>query len=175
MKQKMTWEGIGVKIAVFSLPYFILTIVLMIFRPEFLQMKFLPRLAAWIAGGVVTLAGLDMLGHSVQGLIDGIRKQKMVTTGIYGLSRNPLYASWIFLIVPGLAVLFRSWLLLAGSVVVYVNFKLLIHEEYRVLKANFGKKYEQYAARVNEMLPLPKTGILEKILDKKALKKKKKK
>lgn len=162
MKQKMTWGGIGIKMTVFSLPYFILSALLMIFRPEFLQMNFLPQLAGWIAGGLVTLAGLDMLGHSVQGLVGAIRKQKLVTKGVYGLSRNPLYASWIFLILPGLSIVFRSWLVLAGALVVYVNFKLLIGDEYRVLRANFGKKYEQYAAKVNELLPLPKFSPLKK-------------
>lgn len=159
MKQKMTWSGIGIKITVFSLPYFILTIVLMVFRPEFLLMGFLSPLAGWIIGGILAAAGLDMLGHSVVGLKDGILKQKLVTTGVYALSRNPLYASWIFLIVPGLAFVFRSWLLLAGSVVVYINFKLLIEEEYKVLKSNFGKRFEQYRAKVNELVPLPKINL----------------
>lgn len=156
MKQKMTWGGIGVKLAVFSLPYFILTIVLMVFRPDFLKMTFLPPLAGWIAGGVLTAAGLDMVGHSVMELRGGIKKQRLVTTGIYSLSRNPLYASWIFFIIPGLSLIFGSGLFLAGTLVVYANFKLLIGEENGILRKNFGKKYAEYEKKVNELLPLPK-------------------
>lgn len=162
MKKKMTWGGIGVRMTAISLPYFILAFVLVFIRPEFLRMGFLSPLAAWITGGIVTAGGLLFLGWSVLGLRDGIIKQKLLTTGAYGLTRNPLYASWVFLIIPGLAFLFRSWLLLAGSVVVYVNFKLLIEEEYKVLRANFGRKFEKYAADVNELLPLPKIPFFKK-------------
>jgi protein-S-isoprenylcysteine O-methyltransferase Ste14 len=162
MKEKMTWSGIGVKMAVFSLPYFILTVIWMALKPEFLQMRFLSPVAGYIIGGILIAGGLVFLGFTVPVLLEGLKKQKLLTSGVYGLTRNPVYACWILFLIPGLAFFFLSWLLLFGTAVLYINFKLLIGEEVKVLKSNFGKKYSEYESRVNELLPLPKWDALKK-------------
>ena len=42
------------------------------------------------------------------------------------------------------------------NLVLYINFKVLIHEEYDALRENFGAEYDAYEKSVNEIIPIPK-------------------
>ncbi|NCA75106.1 MAG: hypothetical protein EOM90_02115 [Alphaproteobacteria bacterium] len=46
-----------------------------------------------------------------------------MTTGPYHYCRNPLYATIILLVIPGLALVVNSWLVLTASLVGYIAFK----------------------------------------------------
>ncbi len=59
-----------------------------------------------------------------------------------------MYASFVLLIVPGLALILDSWLVLTASAVVYVLFRALVPGEDRWLKEKFGAQYEEYRRRV---------------------------
>ena len=54
----------------------------------------------------------------------------LVTSGLYGYSRNPMYVG-VLLILTGWAIGFRSWPLAiyAGGVAVAVHVRVLVHEE----------------------------------------------
>jgi len=39
--------------------------------------------------------------------------------------------------------------------VLYLNFKISIHGENKVLEREFGEAYENYRKRVNEIIPFP--------------------
>ncbi len=59
---------------------------------------------------------------------------------------NPMYAAFV-LVVPGLALLLDSWLVLIGPAVVYGLFRIFIRGEGRWLHAKFGRQYEEYRRR----------------------------
>jgi protein-S-isoprenylcysteine O-methyltransferase Ste14 len=96
---------------------------------------------------------LIISGHAVT---TAFRKSELVTTGIYAVVRNPLYAAWILFITPGILVFFKSWLMLITPLVAYISFKVFIREEYQYLRNHFGQTYLEYEASVNELLPIPK-------------------
>lgn len=79
----------------------------------------------------------------------------LVTSGIFGLVRHPVYSAWIVWIVPGVVLLTQSWPLLFTPVVGYLVFKLLIHREDEYLGRRFGQAYADYHTRVNELFPFP--------------------
>jgi len=56
-------------------------------------------------------------------------KGKLITRGVYRLSRNPLYSSWILLILPGLALVCNNWFFLLAAFSMYISLIVLIKEE----------------------------------------------
>lgn len=98
------------------------------------------------AGTIVYLAALTSLRRSR-------RSGRLATTGLYSLVRHPLYAAAIFLIVPGVAIAFRSWLLLPMPVVAYVACRAVLPAEDRELRIRHGERYERYRERTSALFP----------------------
>jgi protein-S-isoprenylcysteine O-methyltransferase Ste14 len=104
----MNIVGQGGKIILFMLPSLIAAI---------LVHRYLPRIAALPqsidlikpVGYLLLLPGLILWGAAVIQLLIGFSKGKLVTTGAYGVVRNPIYSSVTFFILPAAALLFRSF------------------------------------------------------------------
>jgi len=81
----------------------------------------------------------------------------LVTSGVFRLTRNPMYVGMAGLLVAN-AVRRGSWLALlpVGGFVVAVD-RLQVQNEERALSSNFGKDYEDYRASVPRWLGLPKS------------------
>jgi len=69
---------------------------------------------------------------------------RLATRGPYAVMLNPVYSSWIVLVIPGIALLTGWWPLLLTSVVMYVAMLLSVHVEDDYPGQRFGKKYEEY-------------------------------
>ncbi len=78
---------------------------------------------------------------------------KLIKTGIYKICRNPLYASFVCFIVPGLMLLTNSWIFLTVPIFMYFVFKLLIKAEERYLENTFGQEYLDYKKETNAIIP----------------------
>jgi protein-S-isoprenylcysteine O-methyltransferase Ste14 len=76
----------------------------------------------------------------------------LVTHGLYGLSRNPIYVADV-VILAGCALLFANTLafLAAALFVPYVD-RFQIRPEERALRARFGAAYENYRREVRRWL-----------------------
>jgi len=74
-------------------------------------------------------------------------KAKLVTTGIYGIVRNPLYMSNRLLAV-GMAILFKSMYALLFSILYSLSYLLIIYFEERNLLKKYGKEYKKYMEKV---------------------------
>jgi protein-S-isoprenylcysteine O-methyltransferase Ste14 len=122
---------------------------------------YLPRVAALPPGlgflrplgYVLLLPGLILWGTAVVQLLTGFPKGHLVTTGAYGVVRNPIYASVTFFILPAVALLTLTWVYLVVSVFLYVGVTLFIGVEEQQLTRAFGKEYEAYLARVDRLIP----------------------
>jgi protein-S-isoprenylcysteine O-methyltransferase Ste14 len=156
MEKKRTWEGIGPKLALVTLPFIILSIILMQKDPGFLKMNFLNKITGNITGYALLITGVIFYVYSAKIFFADFKTNKLIKRGTYGLCRNPIYATFIVFIVPSLSFLFLSGMIILMDLVLYINFKVLIHEEYDALKENFGDEYEKYKKSVNEIIPLPK-------------------
>jgi protein-S-isoprenylcysteine O-methyltransferase Ste14 len=76
----------------------------------------------------------------------------IVTTGVYGFSRNPIYLSFI-LIGLGIAFAVNSlWIVLMQVSVVLLIQKFVIAKEERYLESKFGAEYRNYTSRVRRWL-----------------------
>lgn len=78
--------------------------------------------------------------------------RSLVTTGIYSVSRNPMYLS-LLLMYLGLAFLVGNWwtLILAPILALIVNYYIIRREE-RYLERTFGMEYTDYKHRVRRWL-----------------------
>ena len=77
---------------------------------------------------------------------------ELVDTGIYRISRNPMYVGFALLLLS-IALFLRSPILISGMVVfvAYMNRYQIIHEESYLSKA-FGPKYDEYKHKVRRWL-----------------------
>jgi protein-S-isoprenylcysteine O-methyltransferase Ste14 len=75
------------------------------------------------------------------------RKAKLITTGIYGIVRNPLYMSNGLLAV-GMAVLLKSMYALIFSIPYSLSYLLIIYFEEKDLMKKYGNEYQEYMKKV---------------------------
>lgn len=89
----------------------------------------------------------------VDKLDDGILHNKLLTNGIYGWTRNPIYLALLFLCTGVLLMAHNLWLLLLPIVFCIVLTVLLKRTEEKWLMSRYGKEYEAYCHRVNRCMP----------------------
>ena len=76
----------------------------------------------------------------------------IVTTGIYGLSRNPIYLSFVIVGV-GIAVAVNSlWIVFMQIPVVFLVRKFVIAKEEHYLESKFGDEYRNYKLKVRRWI-----------------------
>ena len=92
------------------------------------------------------------LGGGGPGL-SGAPPERLVDTGIYAWTRNPMYLGHIIYTI-GVALTFHSWFgaLLALARAAWFHFRVLGDES--GLAARFGEPYAAYKRRVKRWLPL---------------------
>jgi protein-S-isoprenylcysteine O-methyltransferase Ste14 len=151
----MNIVGQGGKIILFMLPSLIAAILAHTYLP---QIAALPKSTSFIkpVGYVLLLPGLILWGAAIIQLLTGFSKGKLVTTGAYGVVRNPIYSSATFFIFPAVALMTLTWVYLVPSVVLYVGVMIFIGKEEKQLTKAFGKEYEDYMARVDRLIPFRK-------------------
>ena len=123
------------------------------FRRGFLAPVILPLGIALIVAGVtfVVLARRELAQHR-QPTDPGLPTSKLVTTGVFSISRNPLYLGGSCVLAGIALALNLPWsfvLLLPASVACHY---LLIAPEERYLAARFGRAYAMYAGSVHRWL-----------------------
>ena len=101
-----------------------------------------------IIGLVLLVPGLLIWIWAMVAFLPAYFGDKLATRGPYAVMLNPVYSSWIVLVIPGIALLTGWWLLLLTSVVMYVAMVMSVHAEDDFLRQKFGKKYEEYRERV---------------------------
>ncbi|EGY24221.1 isoprenylcysteine carboxyl methyltransferase family protein [Desulfovibrio sp. A2] len=118
-------------------------------------MEMLPHWAWVLMGLCALLLGTLTVRRAWAELKPGRQEGRLVTHGPYRITRNPIYAGWILGILPGIALCFASWPMLAGPVVAWALFRETIVVEESFLAARFGEEWDGYAMRVNRLWPNP--------------------
>jgi len=83
-------------------------------------------------------------------LVEG---HQLITAGPYRFVRNPIYTGMLgMLVATGLAM--EHWTALIVAVVLFaVGLVIRVHSEEKLLRAAFGKEFEEYSKRVPAVLP----------------------
>jgi protein-S-isoprenylcysteine O-methyltransferase Ste14 len=104
-----------------------------------------------LAGLLLLLASLVSFGNSFRIGIDTEHANKLVTTGVFALSRNPMYVAFAFVLL-GEFLVFPNWIVLiyvAGGI--WLFHRQVLREEEN-LKKLYGQEYTDYCSRVRRYL-----------------------
>jgi protein-S-isoprenylcysteine O-methyltransferase Ste14 len=111
------------------------------------------QLISWIgvglcfSGVVMLLASLVSFGRSFRVGIDVDHPDKLVTTGVFAFSRNPIYVGFA-LMLTGQFLVFPNWIPLAYLVAGVWLFHRQVLREESFMRTHYGREYEKYCARV---------------------------
>jgi protein-S-isoprenylcysteine O-methyltransferase Ste14 len=104
-----------------------------------------------LVGLLLFLWGIVSFGRSFRVGIDTEHPDKLITTGVFAISRNPLYVAFAFILL-GQFLIFSNWILLLymGAGIWLIHRQVLREEDY--LKKHYGKEYSEYCKRVRRYL-----------------------
>ena len=103
--------------------------------------------------GVVTFAlSLISFGNSFRMGIDTEKPDKLITNGIFSISRNPIYVAFILFFV-GLILAYSNlaFIVILFGVYIPILHRQIIREE-DFLKVHYGEDYSNYAKKVRRYL-----------------------
>jgi protein-S-isoprenylcysteine O-methyltransferase Ste14 len=119
----------------------------------------LPAWAGWL--GVLLLAGAIFVfwrAHADLGLnwspsLEIREQHELITRGIYGVIRHPMYASqWLWVIAQPL--LLQNWIAGFLDLLVFMLFYFLrVKAEEKLMLETFGEQYRTYMQKVGSVLP----------------------
>ena len=104
-----------------------------------------------ILGVLIITISIIQLGTSARFLLPK-QKTKLVTSGVYRFSRNPLYIG-AYLVFIGLFLLLPSIIYLIGLFLFFILQHFRILQEEQFLKDTFGVEYENYMKKVGRYFP----------------------
>jgi protein-S-isoprenylcysteine O-methyltransferase Ste14 len=153
--KRISFWGVGPRIGAPSLIYTLGAWAATSTWPGIFQLRWLPG-GVRIAGAALLLAGLLIYFAGAVTVMRAYKQDRLVTSGVFGLVRHPVYAGWISLALPGLALFVGSWPMLLTPLMAYAIFKRLIRREEDYLAQRFGQEYLDYRRRVNGVIPIPR-------------------
>lgn len=106
----------------------------------------------FIAGGVLRIWPVFVLGNRFSGLVAIQPGHRLVTTGIYGVIRHPSYLG-LLVNALGWGLAFRSGVGLVLTALLVPPLLARIGAEENLLHAYFGDAYESYRARTSRLVP----------------------
>lgn len=121
------------------------------------QVFFRSTVVAWLGLGLCVLGVLVLLlsllafGRSFRVGIDVDKPGGLVTTGVFAVSRNPIYVGF-FLFLVGQLLVFPNWVPLvylgAGS---WLFHRQVLREE-EFMRQHYGREYQEYCSGVRRYL-----------------------
>jgi protein-S-isoprenylcysteine O-methyltransferase Ste14 len=119
----------------------------------------LPDWAGWM--GILLIAGAIFVfwrAHADLGLnwsptLEIREKHELVTRGIYGVIRHPMYASqWLWVIAQPL--LLQNWIAGWLNLIIFIFFYFLrVKAEEQLMMEQFGDQYGAYMQKVGTIIP----------------------
>ena len=148
--------AVGPKIIRSMLPFLLLGIIAGYFFPAVTSIPLYNEHILKPAGWILLILGILAYAAAIVQFIMGFKKGKLITNGVYSLSRNPIYSSWIMFILPGLAMAADNWVFLSGDIVMYISLLVNIKSEEMELERIFGETYLRYQYEVNRVFFIPR-------------------
>lgn len=112
---------------------------------------------SWIGAGLcfggvlMVLLSLLAFGTSFRVGIDTDRPDKLITSGVFAISRNPIYVGF-GLVLLGQFLVFPSWIPLAYLLAGVWLFNRQVLREEAFMRAHYGHDYAVYCSRVRRYL-----------------------
>jgi protein-S-isoprenylcysteine O-methyltransferase Ste14 len=104
------------------------------------------------AGGALRIWPVFVLGHRFSGLVAIQHEHTLVTSGVYGVIRNPSYLG-LLVNSLGWALAFRSGVGVLLAALLIPPLVARIRAEERLLHSHFGDEYDVYCRRTSRLIP----------------------
>jgi protein-S-isoprenylcysteine O-methyltransferase Ste14 len=116
--------------------------------------------ANWIVGALLVAAGeaVRLSGVAAAGTVTRRRSrevQRLVTYGVFGWVRNPLYVGNFLIWMGFTAISGVYWFLPIAALLFVLEYTLIVRYEEGVLESIFGPSYLTYKSRTPRWLPRP--------------------
>lgn len=149
----MTRCGIGPKFFILAVLYAIPAGWLSYRYPDLLLIRDVPYWAIVCVAVSLLAGGTVIYIKALRTFNRCYREGRLAREGAFSVVRHPIYAAWIWMIIPGCVLFFRSWLLLAAPLVAYIGFKVFIRQEDDYLRRKYRQSYLEYRFRTREIFP----------------------
>ena len=125
----------------------------------------LPGIASWTArfrGVAVALAvfiaslGIPFWISAAVELLRAWHDRRLATTGAYALCRHPIFAVWVWFVLPCLALAFDSWAFIAAAIAIGIGVRPGASREERDLEEEFSDAWRAYRDRTRVLAPWPR-------------------
>ena len=153
MNREMSRWGVGPGILVSAGAYAAVAGLATSLWPEVCFVTAIPYTVFLVAGIALLLVGIPMLVLAARAAMIAYHADKLATTGIFGLARNPVYSAWIVFNIPGIVLLTRSWPVFLTPLVAYLVFKAKIGRRMSIWRNASARRIKKYKAEVNELIP----------------------
>lgn len=141
-----TLVGTGDRIIELSLPFTFVGVSANLLWPHVFAMNF--ALRGLIVGIFLLLVGAPVWAIAFAQMLRNVPRGRLMTSGPYALMLHPLYSSIAVFVIPGLGLLFNTWLGFAVGAILYLGLRVYAPYEERVLLATFGGEYLSYRSSV---------------------------
>lgn len=135
--------GVGAKIAIPMLVYLIITEAVSLLTAPFFTITTNYTILL-IIGLALIAVGFSLNLIAAFTMLKAHKEDRIATGGLYKIFRDPMYVLQIFLTLPGLFLLFNSWLVLTGVIPAYIAYRVFVREEHAYLAGRYGEAYTQY-------------------------------
>lgn len=108
-----------------------------------------------ILGSILIAGGIALWIYAVpiSKIDDGIKENRLVTTGAYALVRNPIYSAATIICTGIILILSNAWFFILPVVFWLLMTVLMKTTEEKWLRDLYGKEYDDYCKRVNRCWP----------------------
>jgi len=151
--KKPTFWGASPIVFLFTILYSMAVILINYFLKPVFQIDFIPHRFLITLALVLLAAGIPPYFMTLLALKKAFKQKKLLTSGIFSICRNPLFAEVTFFILPGILLFFDSWLLLTIPFFLYGMFKIFIKREESLMEREFGQDYIEYKRNTSAIFP----------------------
>ncbi|MBO5496329.1 MAG: isoprenylcysteine carboxylmethyltransferase family protein [Oscillospiraceae bacterium] len=108
-----------------------------------------------VLGSILIAAGIALWIYAVpiSKIDDGIKENRLVTTGAYAIVRNPIYSAIMLACTGVILILGNAWFLFLPFIFWLLMTVLMKATEEKWLRELFGREYDDYCRRVNRCWP----------------------
>ena len=148
MNNKMKITGVAPLIAAPTFAYLIITVVVSYYTsPLFSIVNNGSNILVYV-GIALIIPEIIMVAACGRRLLKSFDKNKLMTDGLYKFFRDPMYVAYLIFVIPGICLLFNSWLVLTTVILNYVLYSTFIKREHKYLEEKFGAEYKEYLDKV---------------------------
>lgn len=156
VRNNKSWAGFAMQMLAYAL-------VFCLERPYFTPIIRIPKQAEAIVLGVASAIGvasavfcysaMRTLGKQWSLVARVVSGHQLIQRGPFAVVRNPIYLAMFGLLIQAGVVVSIWWAIPPAMAIFLIGTWIRIREEEKILRAEFGERFEEYARRVPAFVP----------------------